>query len=68
MDISCRYGDIFIMSSIERVKERCEAEIVSKEGETLILQGELERGKGELTELKSQLYSKFGDAIRLDYD
>ena len=65
---SCRYGDIFISSSIETVKERCQAEIDAKELEIQKLTNEIEIGKIELTNLKGQLYNKFGDAIRLDYD
>lgn len=56
------------MSSIEQVKERCEGEIEEKQGKMQGMTVEIEEGKDELKNLKSQLYSKFGDAIRLDYD
>ncbi len=64
----CRHGDIFIMSSIEQVKERCQSEIESKEVELDVLSKGIEVGKAELSALKSKLYTKFGDSIRLDYD
>lgn len=66
--VPCRYGDIFISSSIEKVKERCQAGIDATEREIQELATELEAGKVELANLKGQLYNKFGDAIRLDYD
>lgn len=66
--VPCRHGDIFIMSSIEGVKERCQHEIDVKGDQIQELAQDLEAGKRELLALKSQLYSKFGDAIRLDYD
>ena len=50
------------------MKERCQAEIDVKEAEIQELAEEIEGSKVELASLKSQLYSKFGDAIRLDYD
>jgi chaperonin cofactor prefoldin len=56
------------MSPIDKVKERCEQEIESKAVEIEVLTTEIEDGREELKLLKSQLYSKFGDAIRLDYD
>lgn len=56
------------MSSIDKVKESCELEIESKSAQIEELSGEIEEGKEMLKNLKSQLYSKFGDAIRLDYD
>lgn len=56
------------MSPIDNVKERCEQEIKSKAAQIEELATEIEEGKEELKTLKSQLYSKFGDAIRLDYD
>lgn len=66
--IPCRHGDIFIMSSVDAVKEKCQMEIDLKEDQVQELAAEIENGKRELMALKSQLYSKFGDAIRLDYD
>ena len=56
------------MSPIDKVKERCEQEIEANEAQIQELAGEIEDGKEELKNLKSQLYNKFGDAIRLDYD
>ena len=56
------------MISIEGVKERCQLEIDSKETELLLLSKSIQEGKDELSLLKSRLYSKFGDSIRLDYD
>ena len=53
---------------MEQVKERCSDEIEEKQGKMQVMAVEIEEGKGELKNLKSQLYSKFGDAIRLDYD
>ena len=50
------------------MKERCQSEIDAKEGQIQELAEKIERGKVELASLKSQLYNKFGDAIRLDYD
>ena len=45
--------DIFISSSIETVKERCQSEIDAKEGQIQELVEEIERGKVELASLKS---------------
>lgn len=56
------------MSSIDHVKERCQNEIESKEIELGGLIKEIDEGKDELSSIKSKLYTKFGDSIRLDYD
>lgn len=56
------------MSPIEIVKEHCEKESEAKAAQIKVLEGEIEEGREELKFLKGQLYSKFGDAIRLDYD
>ena len=56
------------MSPIEKVKEHCEQETEAKAAQIEGLAGEIEEGRNELKMLKAQLYSKFGDAIRLDYD
>lgn len=56
------------MSSVDKVKESCELEIEAQSAQIRGLSEEIEEGKEELKNLKSQLYSKFGDAIRLDYD
>lgn len=56
------------MTPIDGVKERCQSEIDAKDIELEGLAKEIEEGKEELSTLKSKLYNKFGDSIRLDYD
>lgn len=56
------------MSSIESVKGRCQKEIEAEEVELEGLAKDIDEGKEELAALKSKLYTKFGDSIRLDYD
>lgn len=54
------------MSSIEAIKARCQSEI--NLNEVQVQEMEISDGTKQLSELKSKLYSKFADAIRLDYD
>lgn len=56
------------MSSIDNVKERCQREISEGTSKVQELTQDLQAGKEQLAELKGQLYTKFGDAIRLYYD
>lgn len=56
------------MSSIDNVKIRCQSQIDFNEKQVCEMEHEIQEGKNQLSECKSQLYSKFGDAIRLDYD
>ena len=56
------------MSSIDTVKARCQSQIDSNEIQIQEMETEIHEGKEQLSTLKSKLYSKFGDAIRLDYD
>ena len=56
------------MSSIDTVKARCQSQIDLNEVQIQEMEMEIQEGKEQLSALKSKLYSKFGDAIRLDYD
>lgn len=63
-----RFGDIFIDCPVSTVRSFCEEEVrrlsiqadLLKKSETALAE--------ELSSLKKQLYSKFGDSIQLEHD
>lgn len=65
---SYQIGEVFIHMSEEETQDTLEKAKVSVEEEVTVLRGGCDETQKILTELKVQLYAKFGDNINLEAD
>jgi len=64
----CRFGDIFIDCSVSTVRDICDEEERRSAMQVELLKESEAALSQELSALKKQLYSKFGDSIQLEFD
>jgi len=66
--IPFQIGEIFVMESPDTVQELIEKKRAEAEEEVLNIQAKMDAVKGVMSDLKTHLYAKFGDAINLEAD
>ena len=60
-------GDFFVANvNAEDAMARCKVQLAKVEKELAALEAKSQQTKATMAELRSQLYSKFGNTIRLD--
>nr|CAG4645272.1 EOG090X0JBP [Leptodora kindtii] len=59
-------GEVFIHLGIEETKEKLEAAKLKTKQDILNIEAECDQIKGIMSDLKSQLYAKFGSSINLE--
>ncbi|KAJ8683569.1 hypothetical protein QAD02_019361 [Eretmocerus hayati] len=61
-------GEVFVSQNLSKTMECLEEAKVKKEKEIVELEAKCETLKGEMSDLKAQLYAKFGNHINLEAD
>eukprot|EP00088_Acartia_fossae_P020523 TRINITY_DN220_c1_g1_i1.p1 TRINITY_DN220_c1_g1~~TRINITY_DN220_c1_g1_i1.p1 ORF type:complete len:134 (+),score=49.89 TRINITY_DN220_c1_g1_i1:28-429(+) len=64
--IPFQIGEVFVMEAPDAVLELIEAKKAEVEGSVKDIEAKMEGVKGVMTDLKTHLYAKFGDAINLE--
>ena len=66
--IPFQIGEVFVLETPDTVLSLIEAKKEEVEGNVKDIENKMEAVKGVMTDLKTHLYAKFGDAINLEAD